>query len=81
MGGKTDNADKKDLSESYRGLGLVRFSEDDIKSAIFNYDAAIDYDPNNSRAYRDRAETHTKIGNEGEAKQDITKSKEIEAFI
>ena len=81
LGGRPDDRDSEDLSESYRGLGLVRFSEGEIKSAIFYYDAAIDYDPKNSRAYRDRAEAHTKLGNEGEAKEDIAKAKEIEAFI
>ena len=60
---------------------LVRFSEGNIESAIFNYNAAIDQDPKNSRAYRDRAEAHDKLSNKDKAEQDITKAKEIEAFI
>ena len=81
MGGRPDDRDSEDLSESYRGLGLVRTSEGKIESAIFYYDAAIDYDPNNSRAYRDRAADHYKLGNKDKAKQDITKAEEIEATI
>ena len=60
---------------------LVRFSEDNIESAIFNYDTAINQDPNNSRAYRDRAEAYNKLGKKKEAKQDITKAEKIEAAI
>ena len=81
LGGKPDDRDSEDLSESYRGLGLVRFREGQIESAIFNYDAAIDYDPKNSRAYQDRAAAHYKLGNKDKAKQDITKAEEIETFI
>ena len=81
LGGKPDDRDSEDLSESYRGLGLVRFREGQIESTIFNYDAAIDYDPKNSRAYRDRAAAHYKLGNKDKAKQDITKAEEIETFI
>ena len=74
MGGGTDNIDKKDLSESYRGLGLVRFREGNIDSAICNYYTAIDQDPKNFRAYRDRAEAYNKLGKKKKAEQDITKS-------
>ena len=81
LGGRPDDRDGEDLSESYRGLGLVRFSEGQIESAIFYYNAAIDDDPKNSRAYRDRAAAHYKFGNKDKAKQDITKAKEIETFI
>ena len=59
LGGRTDNTDGEGF---IRILSRARTSsdsvKDDIKSAIFNYDAAIDYDANNSRAYRDRAEAH-----------------------
>ena len=81
MGGGTDNRDKKDLSESYRGLGLINQSKGNIDSAIFYYDEAINQDPNNSRAYRDRAEGHNKLGNKGEAEKDIAKAVKIETAI
>ena len=79
--GQGSGGDDTDKSESFRGLGLVRFSEDNIESAIFNYNAAIDQDPKNSRAYRDRAEAYNKLGKKKKAEQDITKAEKIKAAI
>ena len=78
LGGRPDDRDKQDLSESYRGLGLVNQSKGNIESAIFYYNAAINDDPKNSRAYQDRAAVHYKLGNKDKAKQDITKAEDIE---
>lgn len=77
----TDRTTLHDLSEAYRNIGLINYSKDDIKTAICNYNKAIEEYSDNFQAYQNRADAYNKLGETDKAKQDITEVNRITEIL
>ena len=63
----------------YEKLGMLYKAKKEYETALFNYNKAVELDPNNDHALRGRAECYKATGDDAKARADLSQAKKITA--